>query len=234
MQLLVAGESVSVLFVFLTKRACLPAEVAVLRAELLRANALRAAAEARVSDRDKLLRKERRRLRREVKTTDRRARQDERRSSKAKARHRKVKAARGVDGAARRDKERKRKRKALPDGEPLHSGERKRQRGSSSRPAAVARARPAAAARARVAARAAAARAAVVAAVAAKAAAVGVAAALIRGPEVLGVDPRSAYRHQHDGLDRRDGDGTVRQLTRVRLLVWQVLSWPAQGPRPYL
>ena len=68
----------------------------------------------------------------------------------------------------------------------------------------------------------------------AKAAAVGVAAALIRGPEVLGVDPRSAYRHQHDGLDRRDGDGTVRQLTRVRLLVWQVLSWPAQGPRPYL
>ena len=105
-----------------------PAEMAGLRAELLRANALRAAAEARVKDRDQLLRKERRRLRREGKTADRRARQDERRSGKAKARHRKVRAARGVDGAARRDKERKRKRKALPDGEPLHSGERKRQR----------------------------------------------------------------------------------------------------------
>ena len=37
------------------------------------------------------------------------------------------------------------------------------------------------------------------------------------------------HRHQHDSHVRLDGDGTVRQLTRVRLLVWQVLSWPAQG-----
>ena len=232
MQLLVAGESVSVLFVFLTKRACLPAEVAVLRAELLRANALRAAAEARVSDRDKLLRKERRRLRREVKTTDRRARQDERRSSKAKARHRKVKAARGVDGAARRDKERKRKRKALPDGEPLHSGERKRQRlleqaGGSGKGEAGGggkgkggrkgsggkgsggrggRGEGGGCRRRRLS---------------------------FEGLRCWGSTPE-AHRHQHDGLDRPDGDGTVRQLTRVRLLVWQVLSWPTQGPRPYL
>ena len=35
---------------------------------------------------------------------------------------------RGVDGAARQDKERRRKRKALPSSEPLHSGECKRRR----------------------------------------------------------------------------------------------------------
>ena len=105
-----------------------PAEVAALRVELQHANTLRAAAAARAADRGKLLLKERRRLRRDVKTADQRARQDERRSGKAKARHRKVKAVRGVDGAARQDKERRRKRKALPSSEPLHSGECKRRR----------------------------------------------------------------------------------------------------------
>ena len=105
-----------------------PAEVAALRVELQHANALRATAEARAADRGKLLLKERRRLRRDVKTADQRGRQDERRSGKAKARHRKVKAVRGVDGAARQDKERRRKRKALPSSEPLHSGECKRRR----------------------------------------------------------------------------------------------------------
>jgi hypothetical protein len=88
----------------------------------------RAATPAARPRRGKLFIKERRRLRRDVKTADQRARQDERRSGKAKARHRKVKAVRGVDGAARQDKERRRKRKALPSSEPLHSSECKRRR----------------------------------------------------------------------------------------------------------
>ena len=88
---------------------------------------LRRKAEARAADAGKLLRQGRKRLRREVKTTDQRARQDERRSGKAKQRGRKVKALRGVDGAARKEKERVRKRKQ-PTGEPLHTSECKHRR----------------------------------------------------------------------------------------------------------
>jgi len=99
----------------------------VLRAELNCERAQRAAAEARAADRDKLLKKSGRRLKREVRTAGVRARQEERRSGKAKRRERKVKAVRGVAGAARKEKERTRKRKQ-PSGEPLHSGERKHRR----------------------------------------------------------------------------------------------------------
>jgi hypothetical protein len=99
----------------------------VLRAELNCERARRAAVEARAADRDKLLKKSGRRLKREVKTAGVRARQEERRSGKAKRRERKVKAVRGVAGAARKEKERTRKRKQ-PLGEPLHSGERKHRR----------------------------------------------------------------------------------------------------------
>ena len=98
-----------------------------LRAQLNCERALRAAVEARAADRDKLLKKSGRRLKREVKTAGVRARQEERRSGKAKRRERKVKAVRGVAGAARKEKERTRKRKQ-PSGEPLHSGERKHRR----------------------------------------------------------------------------------------------------------
>ena len=66
--------------------------------------------------------------RREVKRAAEDARQDERRSGKAKARERKVKVVRDVAGAARHEKERVRKRKPLPSGDPLHSGDKKRQR----------------------------------------------------------------------------------------------------------
>ena len=88
---------------------------------------LRRKAEARAADAGRLLKQGRKRLRREVKTTDQRARQDERRSGKAKQRGRKVKALRGVDGAARKEKERVRKRKQ-PTGEPLHTSESKHRR----------------------------------------------------------------------------------------------------------
>ena len=99
------------------------------RAELDRERARRALAEEQVVSRDKLLATQRRRLKREVKTASMRARQDERRSSKAKLRARKVSAARGIAGAARKEKERTRKRKQ-PAGEPLHTGERRHQQRS--------------------------------------------------------------------------------------------------------
>jgi hypothetical protein len=89
--------------------------------------ALRRKAEARAADAGKLVRQGRKRLRREVRTADQRARQDERRSGKAKQRARKVKALRGVGGAARKEKERVRKRKQ-PMGEPLHTSECKHRR----------------------------------------------------------------------------------------------------------
>ena len=83
-----------------------------------------------LKDRDEVLALTRRQLRRETKTAKARHQQLARRGSKAaKTLSRKLfaKQTRAGAGAARRENERKRKR-VQPDGEALHSGQRKHQR----------------------------------------------------------------------------------------------------------
>ena len=80
--------------------------------------------QAQLAAKDKLLRLERRRLKRDLRTAVQRVRQMERRAPKQQARHLQAKQARGVAQAARKEKQRGRKR-TLPAGEPLHSGERR-------------------------------------------------------------------------------------------------------------
>ena len=81
-------------------------------------------------DRTEVLALTRKRLKRETKTSKARQQQLAKRGSKAQKKlSRKLfaKQARGVAGAARKERERIRKRKQ-PEGEILHSGERKHQR----------------------------------------------------------------------------------------------------------
>ena len=82
---------------------------------------------AKVREKAKLVKMERRRSRREARTAAAHARQSERRSAKAAKRKRDVRTERGAAGATRRHIARVKKRK-VPSGEALHTNERKHQR----------------------------------------------------------------------------------------------------------
>jgi hypothetical protein len=80
-----------------------------------------------LTEQRRLLKLARKQLKRANNTSAQRGQQLKQRDSKQQQRKAQVQLQRGIDGAARRDAERTRKRKQ-PPGEPLHSGERKHQR----------------------------------------------------------------------------------------------------------